>query len=352
MRKNGFISIGLILFGFVPLFGQIQQAERSRERRDRMIRAGEERTRLSEEAAKVSAVPKPKAAVMNVDVRIALTRNEHKTFAEAQTNSVARIADGEPLWLNIKFNGKLGDFVFAESDKEEPGSLRYLLFTEVGPQGDVTALTKFTLQFSSAELSATELKINLAPGIYGKNKSIPILLKTADNARPGVWSNEIRVANSSVIPRAPTEFLAKTAVVLDLSGTHTKYRQSWAEYDSILLRGTSDVSKMPLPGTFFSLGVQREIEAKLAGSQIVPVKFYFSGDEWSEVASSPFSLQDAAVSTRKERRVFATYTYQKFGSCLYGIAEVTQAYDESASRFLISSIDLTNDFPIDCRLLK
>lgn len=352
MRTMGFVSIGLILFANLPLFGQIQQADRARERKERIIRAAEERDRQKEDAGKVPAAPKPRSAVMNVDVRIVLSRTEYKTFTEAQANAVNRIADGEPLWLNIKFNGKLGDYVFAQPDKEEPGKLRYVLFTEIGPLGDVTALTQFTLQFSAAELSANELRINLAPGIYGKNRSIPILLKTADNARPGVWQNEFRIANSPAVPRGPNDFVAKSAVVLDLSGSHTKYRQMWAEYNSIMLRGTADVLKMPFPGPFFSEAVKNEVEAKLTASGIIPSKFYFSGDDWGEVASSAFSLQDPTFSSKKERRIFATYSYKKFGACLYGVAEVTQAYDDSASKFLTSTIDLTNDFPIDCRLLK
>lgn len=354
--KAIFLSIGLIICvicGFSPLFGQIQQAERAKERRERLIQASAERERQKEaQAGKVPAAVKTRSAVMNVDVRIVLTRNEYKSFAEAQSNAVGRIADGEPLWLNIKFNGRLGDYVFAEPDSDVTGKARYVLFTEIGPQGDVTALTQFTLVFSPAELAATELKINLAPGIFGKNKSIPLLLKTADNARPGVWQNEFRIANTAAIPRGPNDFLAKSPVTLDLSGSHEKYRQMWAEYNSIILRGTADTVKMPIQGQFFSSEIKSEVEAKLKPAGIVPARFYFSGEDWEEVASSAFSLQDPTFSPKRERRVFATYTYQKFGSCLYGVADVTQAFDETSAKFMTSSIDLTNDYPIDCRLLK
>ena len=317
-----------------------------------MIRAEQDRERQKEEPGKASTATKSKAAVMNIDVRIVLSRIEYKTFAEAQANAISRVADGEPLWLNIKFNGKLGDYVFAQPDSEDPGKLRYVLFTEIGPQGDVTALTQFTLQFSAAELSATELKINLAPGIFGKNKSIPVLLKTVDNARPGVWRNELRIANSAATPRGPNDFLAKSAVVLDLSGNHTKYRQMWAEYDSIILRGTPDTLKMPIPGPFFNDAVKKDVEVKLSASGIVPAKFYFCSDDWGEIPTSAYSLQDPTLPSKRERRIFATYTYQKFGSCLYGVAEITQAFDEPSSKFLTSAIDLTNDFPIACTLLN
>ena len=394
MRETVLVSIGVILFGFQPLIAQNRQVTRvprqaavpaqqgpqtpeqaaqikernervllaeeqrrvrtlqaSQQQTDRMIQAAAERDRQAELARK-AAVPKPKPAVMNVDVRVVFSQNEYNAFAEAERNSVNRIADGEPLWLYIKFRGRLGDYVFAEPINDEPGRYRYLLFTEIGPQGDVTALTRYVLRFEPSELSASELKINLAPGIFGPVRSIPVWLKTADGARPGVWHNEFRISNSPTIPRATNDFVAKSAVILDLSGSHTKYRQMWADYDSIMLRGTPDPLKMPVAGTFYDHAVQKEAEAKLKASGIIPSKFYFSGNDWGQVAISAFALQDPAYSPRRERRIFATYTYEKHGSCAYGIAEITQAYDEAAAKFVTSSIDLANDFPLFCGQLK
>ena len=43
MRKTVLFSLGLILFGCLPVFAQLQQADRARERRDRMIKAEQER---------------------------------------------------------------------------------------------------------------------------------------------------------------------------------------------------------------------------------------------------------------------------------------------------------------------
>ncbi len=325
--------------------------QQSQQQVDRMIRAAAERDRQTELARK-AAIPKPKPAVMNVDVRVVFSQNEYKTFAEAQADAVDRIADGEPLWLYIQFRGKLGDYVYAEPIADEPGRFRYMLFTEIGPQGDVTALTRYVLRFEPSELSARELKINLAPGIFGPVRSIPVWLKTADSARPGVWHNEFRISNSPTVPRGTNDFVAKSAVILDLSGSHTKYRQMWADYDSIMLRGTPDPLKLPVPGSFYDHAVQKEVETKLKASGIVPAKFYLSGNDWGQVAVSAFALQDPAYTPRRERRIFATYTYQKYGSCAYGIAEVKQAYDEAASKFITSSIDLANDFPLYCELLK
>ena len=244
MHKALLVSIGLILLGGLPMQAQVPQTARSpqqktqsppqktdpakqiaptpeqaaqiqarsefvrraeEERRLRSLRAAEIQSgRLIREAAerdrrnvleRLAAIPRPKAATMNVDVRAVFSRNEHNTFAEAQADAIDRIADGDPVWLYIKFNGKLGDYVYAEPNNEEPGKLRYMLFTEVGPQGDVTALAQYALRFSPSDLSATELRINLAPGVLGPARSIPVLLKTADGASPGVWPTEFRISN-------------------------------------------------------------------------------------------------------------------------------------------------------------
>ena len=53
-----------------------------------------------------------------------------------------------------------------------------------------------------------------------------------------------------------------------------------------MLRGTADTAKMPVPGTFFDAVIRTEVDAKLKAAGIAPLKLYFSGDDWSEVASS------------------------------------------------------------------
>lgn len=323
---------------------EFPQMQRSIERRNRAIRADEERQRRRNEEAGQPAASKPKAAVMNVDVQVVLSRADHKTFAEAKAASISRVTDGEPLWLYVKFNGKLGDYVLTQPDPEEPAKTRYVLFTEIGPQGDVTALNQYLLQFTKEDLSSTELKINLAPGLHGRNKSVPVFLSTAKNARRGVWHNEFRIANSPAIPRGANDFLAKSAVFLDFSGGLAKYPKMSADYESIVLRGTPDTAKMPIAGTFFSAPVKAEVLEKLKAEGVTPVKFYFSGDIWSEYAGSTFNMN-------RERKVFATYTYQQAKECLYGVAEVVQRYDNTISKFGTSEITLKKK-PIQCAELN
>lgn len=347
MKKAILIGFVMLLVTSLPTFAQFEQRKRSRERIDRMIQANKDREdaeRASETGA--PALPKPKAAVMNVDVQVVLSGKEFKTFAEAKPSAISKVADGTPLWLYIKFNGKLGDYVFTTPNPEEPGKLKYLLFAEIGPQGDVTALNQYLLQFSKEDLAAIELKINLAPGLFGRNKSMPVFLTSAADRKPGVWNNEFRLANSPGLPRSPTAHLAKTNLALDFAGGPAKYRQMNTEYDSIILRGTADVTKMPVPGTFFSDPLKSQITGKLNTEGITPAKFYFSGDDWTT-----FSV-GSMMSMKQNRKVFATYTYQKGENCFYGVAEILQTYNSFESKYGESTINLTKDFPITCAELN
>lgn len=338
--KNLLLLVVVILT-YLPAFGQIEQMRRSRVRMEQSIKADEEREAARRREEEASAIPKPKPAVMNVDVQAVLTRAEYKNFAEAKLQPATKIIDGEPLWLYVKFKGKLGDYVLTVPNAEEEGKLRYLLFAEFGPLGDVTSLHQYVLQFSKEELPLQELKINLAPGLHGNNKSIPVFLLTAGNGKPGLWNNEFRLTNSIALPRSPNDNLSKSAIVFDFAGGLAKYRKMEGEYDSIVLRGTTDVAKMPIPGVFFSEPVKSEVVARLKTAAITPAKFYFSGDNWAEFAPS-------AMNPVRYRKIFAAFTYQKTKDCFYNVAEIVQTYDFTTEKFGNTKITLENPVPIQC----
>ena len=333
--------VGLILITTcISAIGQFPQSQRVRERLDRSIKANDdlEHDRRLEES---NALPVPKKAVMNVDVQMVLSKTDYKTFAEAKAAEAKKVVDGEPLWMYLKFKGKLGDYVLTTRNPQDPEKLRYTLFAEIAPRGDVTALHQVTLQFSKEDLPATELKFNLAPGLFGRNKSIPIYLMTSGNAKTGVWNNELRLTNTVAMPRGLTENLASTPVTLDLSGGLGKYRKMDTEYDSLILRGTTDVTKMPVPGTFFDEEVRSKVTARLAAENIKPTKVYFSGDDWQEYSSF-------GVTMKKQRKIFATFAYRDAESCFYGLAEVIESYDFLNAKYGEGEIKLQKDIKVPC----
>lgn len=340
MKIGVIVGLVLIASGVNAAFGQFPQSRRIRDRLDGSIKASDERERI-EEAEKAAVLPEPKKAVMNVDVQIVLSKGEFKTFAEAKAAEARKVLDGEPLWAYVKFRGKLGDYVLTTRNPEDSEKLRYTLFAEVAPRDDVTALHQYSIQFAKEDLLATEIKIGLAPAAFGRNKSIPVFLMTSSGARNGVWNNEFRLTNTVAMPRGLTDNLASVPVTLDFSAGIAKYRKLYSEYDSVILRGTTDVSKLPAPGTFFREDFRTRIAAKLAEEKIEPLKIYFSGDDWQESASF-------GMNTRKSRKIFATFTYRRGDVCFYGVAEVVENYDIVAAKYGEAEIKLQKDLSIPC----
>jgi hypothetical protein len=345
-QSRGFVLrilfvISILLVGSIGVFSQdFPQAERFKRRVEQSIKSSEDREH-DRRLAEAGNLPVPKPAVMNVDVQMVLSKSDLKTFAEAKAAEAKKIVDGEPLWLYVKFKSKLGDYVLTTRHPDDPERLRYTLFADVGPRGDITAQNQYSIQFNKEDLAATELKINLAPGIFGRNKSIPVFLMTSGAAKAGVWNNELRLTNTITIPRPLTANLATLPVTLDFTGGPAKYKKMDADYVSIILRGTTDITKMPIAGNFFDENLRLRITDKLAAENIKPERLYFSGDDWQEFSSF-------GVTMAKSRKVFATFTYRRGETCMYGIAEVVENFDFMQSKFSEAEITLQKDLPVSC----
>ena len=325
-----------------PVFAQFEQMQRKREKIERSIREDEERQRAAAaDAASNPVIPKPKPAVMNVDVQAVMTRAEYRSFAEAKPNAVRKVTDGEPLWLHVKFNGKLGDYVYAYADPEQPGKIKYALYAEVGPQGDVISRGQYLLQFTKEELAAGELKLAIAPAIFGRNRSIPVFLTAAASSVPGVWASEIRLANTNAVPRSPDAYLSKIVFTMDLKGGVAKYRTMASDYDSIIIRGSTDLAKLPVEGTFFNSAVAGTLADDAKARNITPAKIYFSGDDWMVTPASVTAPHDT-------RKIFATLTYQRDGACYYEVAAVTQVFDRQSARWGEQAVKAEKAVAVPC----
>ena len=347
MKKALLTALTIIIAGGIFAEAQSPQQDGFKRRVNNSVKAAMEREREARgeapapEAAAAASLPVPKAAVTNVDVQAVLAKTEYKTFAEAKTAEAKKVLDGEPLWLYLKFKSKLGDYVLTTRDPDDHEKLNYTMYAEIGPRGDVTALSQQAIHFTKEDLAATEFKLGLAPALFGRNKSIPVFLMTSGAAKPGVWNNEFRLTNSTAFPRSATSNLSVVPVTLDFAGGVTKYKKLASEYDSIILRGTTDITKLPIAGTFFSESLSSAITEKLASESIVPSKIYFSGDDWQEFGSG-------GVMQTRSRKVFATFTYRSGESCLYGIAEVVQKFDIMTSKFGESEISIQKNLPAQC----
>ncbi len=346
-REEVIVKIYSILFlviltfgGALSAAGQFPQMKKVEERRQAMIAADEQRQKAEKEGKPSPIAPRP---VMNVDVRMLLTKTEYKNFADAVAGTVKRFVDGDPVWLYVKFNGKLERYVHKVQLAD--GTERYLLYVEYGPQGDITAKGHETLEFGKDELALTELKLSLAPGKAGHNKSLAIYFKNVADGKPGLWNNEIRLADLSSFPRSPGDYLATTGFTSDFSKGLVKYPAGKTAFRSMVLRDTTDEGKLPVPGKFDNTAARADLVTRLAAEGIAPSKVYFSDDFWREYSDIPTSI-------RQYRAVTGTFLYRKGTVCLYGTADIKQAYDAMNDRFNESTIELQKDISIPCTEFK
>ena len=305
-----------------------------------MIAADEERQRAEKESKTAPVAPRP---VMNVDVQMLLSNGDYKTFADAKIHVVTRVADGDPLWLYVKLNGKLERYV--NRVKAADGSERYLLYVEYGPQGDITAKGHQILEFNKDELALSEFKMCLSPGKAGHNKTLEIFFRNVAASRPGLWNNELRLTDLSAFPRGPNDYLAKTGFICDFSKGISKYPASREAFQSMLLRDSTDLSVLPIQGKFDDPAVRRALVEQLGIEGILPFKIYFSDDFWLEYS-------DIATSLRQFRTVTATFLYRKGAACRYGTARISQPYESMTNSFGESKIELTKDIAVPCTEFK
>ncbi len=344
MKKTSILF--LILFTLASAaFAQFPQMrtieERTNNKKEQIERTEAETRQL--EANNKASLSAFYPAVMNVDVQLVLTKLDSKNFAEAKLKVATQIADGDPVFLFVKFREKLQRYVYTLRNAD--GTERYLIFVEYGPQGDSTAKSHSILEFRKDELTATELKFSLSPGKAGNNSSLAIFIKNISASKPGRWNNEIRFANSPAFPRGPNDYLAKTAFVADFTKGFTKYPKMVSTFESMVLRDTIDESVLPIEGKFADLAIRTALEQKLIAEGIAASRVYFSGDRW-------FEYSDLPASQREFRSITGVFQYQKDQTCLYGVATITQLYAPMDDRYGDSTITIRKEISTPCVLTK
>lgn len=317
------------------VLGQNDQMERFKQRRDAAIKAAAER-----EKGITPEQPASKLPVMNVDVQMVLTRAEYPNFAAAKPNPAAKILDGESLWMYVKFNARLEKFV-GPPENGEDGNPRYRLYAEIGPKGDITALNRYVLVFREEDLGLTELKINLSPGLKGRNASMPIVIDRAGASNPGVWQNEIRISNTTVEPRPITMNLASAPVTFDLVKGSAGYKRIQATYDTVLTYGASAPTAKPVAGKFESDRVRQEVKTELKGRSQDLIDLHFVSDDWMETSVS-------MPMRSRSRSVLAFISFSNEGKCFEGVARIRETYDESAAKFGSIMTDVKDSKPVPC----
>lgn len=351
MKKLILFSVALIVMAYAPAFGQMNILNKVKEKTKEVTSktSGQTNQSGSSRNDSMSGVEigngKSASNFTGKGVEIVLATKDYNSFAEAKPNAVNRIVDGDHLWLYIKFDGTLANYVYKTPYADNDGNINYILFLEIGAQGEESSYDDNSLIFKKEQLNVSELKIALAPGAAGRNKSASMFLETVGGGQPGVWKNEIRVSNSPTVPRRMGDYLAKAPLTCDVSEGLAQYRKMLKNYASIAYVGTAEENKLPEPGKFVNAAIKTQIFEKLKMEGITPAKFYFTDDDWT-------AYSDSETSRKVDRKIYAAYTYQKGSNCFYGIAEVVQNYSYALATYGESFVTLRKDYPILCSSLK
>jgi hypothetical protein len=113
----------------------------------------------------------------------------------------------------------------------------------------------------------------------------------------------------------------------------------------MMLRGTANEATLPTPGGFYSLPVKTEILRQLRTENIVPVRFYFAGNNWLEYG--PSMAHPARI-----REVNAVFTYRTESGCNYGVAKLRQTYDAMNDVFSQGTAEIKKALPLSCTELE
>jgi hypothetical protein len=350
MKRFTLYVLVISLFCVVPSFGQFDILKKVKEKAREIAKPGDEQSGDASDTDKKNRSTgdvRGKSPV-NTGVEMVLTKEEYKNFDEAKAHSVNRVVDGDLLWLYIKFRGTLADYVSPTVRDNDDPSDDFLLFTEIGEAGTNQAYKENTLFFGKEDLNGSELKLNLAPGKAGQNKSLPFFLDVVGGGSYGVWNNEIRISNSPDEPRTRADYLATAAITCDVSRSLSKYKKMKDDFETARYLGVAEENKLPEPTAFNDPALKASVIARLKTVGITPIKFYFTKEDWEIRTVDPTVNRPG----EKYSKMYAAYTYKKGAECLFGYADIQRNYSYAMAAFSEPIIELNKGFPILCEKLK
>ena len=275
----------------------------------------------------------------NVDVTMVLAKKDVASFAQAQPIAVKNAADGDPLWLYIRFKDELGKYVFRTHGE---GGDRYLLALEIGKPGIMGTAMHYILSFTEPELTKKEIKVALTSGIWGRNNSLPIFLRSVADPEKKIAANDLSLTSMFGFPRSSTDDLARITIVTDRSKGNPLYEKMFGEYKKDVIRGNA-ADLLPKEGTFDDAGIRARLTATLRDSGIVPSRLYFAADDWLEFSDQPMRVME-------KRKMNAVFIYDRDGGCFYGTAEITQPYDPMLRAYGASTFTIEHEIARPCEV--
>ena len=127
------------------------------------------------------------------------------SLADARAHRVTTVKDGEPVYLYLKLPKPVENYVFTWN---LTGTSQYanrkalgIQITPIDHPDDVPATLEENFLPTDAELKATEIVIEMAPGEL-RPLSVYGWLRLVGGGRTGTWANEFRIYSRIVLPLA------------------------------------------------------------------------------------------------------------------------------------------------------
>lgn len=295
-------------------------------------------------------------SAMSSNGNIIYTNKEYKNYAEASSNSITEVKDGDELWMYVKLDKPLSNYIDIHKFTDGDGNLIELHSFQIviGPKGETYPEfaeqkiyvnsgknidkdeSRKSAHFTRLDVdpsTTTEFKLILSK--YLRRKSTSIFLKAVGGGSAGKWDNEIRLVhkNKSIT-------FANGPIMCNVEDGIAKYRKLWKEYETVIDKGDVADNTLPPTGKFTDAKLKVKILEKLKAHKGLPQSLNFTFDDWQVVGED----------NGKSRKMYAYALYKQNGKCSYTMVEVTQIMTVFQSTWSEPEIHFyKEDSPIECK---
>ncbi|MCH8621055.1 hypothetical protein [Undibacterium sp. TS12] len=227
-----------------------------------------------------------------------VTATPSSSFDEASKKIMASVQDGDPVYFHVRLPRSLKDYVFPTFSDDRVG-----LILSVGPRGQPGQQhNAMALLLTNAEMEATELHLNLAPGEVRKSAMLA-WMETVGGGSPGHWENEIRLLGKN------RSMLAVAPLTAEVSNGISKYRAMIKEYGNRFMIGDPASNEAPL--NIHRRDARLSEEVVRQASQLLgrkPEATYFTDDGWSDhrngIGQIEYQITTATLLTQLNKKPY------------------------------------------------
>lgn len=293
---------------------------------------------------------------MSEKANMIYANKEYKNFEEASAHSIKEIKDGDDVWMYVKLDKPLSNYIDVDKYTDSDGNLIELhsFHIIIGPKGetypefaqqrvyvnagknidkDPSIRSAFVGRLDIDPSTTTDFKILLSK--YLRRTSTTVLLQAVGGGNAGRWDNEIRLVHKN-----KTITFANAPILCNVVDGIAKYRKAWKEYENVIQNGDIADNVLPPTGKFTDAKLKVKILEKLKTHKGLPHSLNFTFDDWEIVIDD----------NGRRRKVYAYALYKQNGKCSYTMVEVEQIMTVFQSTWSEARIHFyKEDSPIECK---